>query len=85
MSFETSREEAIKLGQYMCLQDSQIKPFKQKIKDKTSLFHYTVEIHADPVFLDNMNDEACIKKTVPNPTRIASDLHSKWVKHNIKQ
>ena len=85
LSFETSREEAIKLGQYMCLQDSQIKPFKQIIKDKTSLFHYTVEIHADPVFLDNINEEAYIKKTVPNPTRIASDLHSKWVKHNIKQ
>ena len=29
LSFETSKDEAVKMGQYMCLQDSQIKPFKQ--------------------------------------------------------
>ena len=29
LSFETSKDEAVKMGQYMCLHDSQIKPFKQ--------------------------------------------------------
>jgi hypothetical protein len=73
LSFETSREEAMKLGQYMCLQDSQIKPFKQDIDNKTSLFHYSVEIQTDTVFLNEMNEKACMKEKVPNPTAAASN------------
>ena len=72
LSFETSREEAIKLGQYMCLQDSQIKPFKQDIENKTSLFHYSVEIQANTIFLNEMNDRACMKGKVQNQTIAAS-------------
>ena len=57
----------------MCLQDSQIKPFKQDIENKTSLFHYSVEIQADTVFLNEMNERACMKEKVPNPTTAASN------------
>lgn len=71
LSFETSKDEAVKMGQYMCLQDSQIKPFKQGIGNKNTLFHYSVEIQADPEFLIEMNKRACVKETVPNPTAAA--------------
>ena len=70
LSFETSKDEAVKMGQYMCLQDSQIKPFKIE-NEKTVLFHYSVEIQADPEFLTEMNKRACVKETVPNPTAAA--------------
>ena len=72
LSFETSKDEAVKMGQYMRLQDSQIKPFKQGIGNgKTLLFHYSVEIHADPEFLIEMNKRACVEEAVPNPTAAA--------------
>ena len=37
------------------------------------MFHYSVEIQADPEFLTEMNQRACVKdagwkETVPNPT-----------------
>ena len=72
LSFETSKDEAVKMGQYMRLQDSQIKPFKQGMGNgKTVLFHYSVEIQADPEFLTEMQKRACVKETVPNPTAAA--------------
>jgi hypothetical protein len=72
LSFETSKDEAVKMGQYMRLQDSQIKPFKQGIGNgKTLLFHYSVEIQADPEFLIEMNKRACVEEAVPNPTAAA--------------
>ena len=71
LSFETSKSEAVKMGQYMCLQDSQIKPFKQDIGNNNTLLHYSVEIHADLEFLTEMNKRACVKGTVPNSTAAA--------------
>ena len=74
LSFETSKDEAVKMGQFMRLQDSQIKPFKQGIGNgKTLLFHYSVEIQADPEFLIEMNRRACVKEAVPNPIAAATD------------
>ena len=35
------------------------------------MFHYSVEIQADPEFLTEMNKRACVKETVPNPTAAA--------------
>ena len=71
LSFETSKDEAVKMGQYMCLQDSQIKPFRQEVDNKTILFQYSVEIQADNEFLNEMNKRACMKETVPNSTAAA--------------
>ena len=73
LSFETSKDEAVKMGQYMCLQDSQIKPFKQGMENKNALFHYSVEIQADPEFLIEMNRRAYVKKAVPNPIATATE------------
>ena len=73
LSFETSKDEAVKMGQYMRLQDSQIIANQaiQTRNGKTLLFHYSVEIQADPEFLIEMNKRACVKETVPNPTAAA--------------
>jgi len=66
LSFETTKDEAIKMGQYMSLHDSQVKPFK--VENKNTLFNYTVEIQADPDFLARMNNSACIKTDTTTPT-----------------
>ena len=42
--------------------------FKTGSGNKNTLFHYSVEIQADPEFLTEMNKRACVKETVPNPT-----------------
>ena len=59
VSFETSREEAIELGHYFCLHDSQVKPFKSS----NNLFEYSVEIQANHEFLAIMNKSASSKET----------------------
>ena len=45
--------------------------FKTGSGNKNTLFHYSVEIQADPEFLTEMNKRACVKETVPNPTAAA--------------
>jgi hypothetical protein len=45
--------------------------FKTGIGNKNTLFHYSVEIQADPEFLIEMNKRACVKETVSNPTAAA--------------
>ena len=37
------------------------------------MFHYSVEIQADPEFLIEMNKRACVKETVPNPINNTDD------------
>merc|ERR1711971_1324532 len=72
LSFETSKDEAVQMGQYMLLQDSQIKPFKQGIgNEETVLLYYSVEIQANTEFLIEMNKRACVEEAVPNPTAAA--------------
>ena len=69
LSFETTKDEAIKMGHYMALHDSQVKPFKNDNK----LFNYSVEIKADPKFLSEMNKNACVKETTSNATDTAEE------------
>ena len=71
LSFETSHLEATEMGQYMCVRDCQIKPFKCIGNENFLVFHYGVEIQADPEFLTEMNKRACVKEAVPNPTAAA--------------
>ena len=59
VSFETSREEAMELGHYLCLHDSQVKPFKSN----NNLFDYSVEIQVNLEFLAVMNKSGSSKET----------------------
>jgi len=60
LSFQTTKDEAIKMGQYMCLQDAQVKPFQTGNEKTNTLFNYVVEVQADPEFLAEMNKSACV-------------------------
>ena len=55
LSFETTLDETIKMGRYVSLQDAQMKPFQTGNEKSNTLFNYSVEIHADPKFLAEMN------------------------------
>ena len=52
-SFDSSKEELSKLGQYLVLTDAQIKPFKNP--DHNTIFDYDVEVLAKPEILARMN------------------------------
>ena len=58
LSFETTKDEAIKMGRYMYLQDIQVKPLVIENDKSNTLFNYSVEILADPKFLAEMNKNA---------------------------
>ena len=49
----------MELGHYLCLHDSQVKPFKSS----NNLFEYSVEIQANHEFLALMNKSASPKET----------------------
>ena len=64
ISFETTKDEAINMGNYMSFLDSQVKPFKEA--NKNTIFNYTVEIQADPDFLGRLNKRSSVK--IDSPT-----------------
>ena len=55
LSFETTKKEAIETGQYMCLQDAQLKSLQTRNAENDTLINFSVEIKTDPEFLSRMN------------------------------
>ena len=66
LSYETTTYEAINMGRYLCLQDSQVKPFQIAAEPTNTLFNYTIEVKADPKFLVEMNKIACVNSKPPS-------------------
>ena len=61
LSFETTKDDAIKMGQYMCLQDAQVTALQtedENSKDGRKLIKYNVKIEVDPEFLLNVRRRA---------------------------
>ena len=57
LSFETTKEDAIKMGQHMCLQDAQVTALQtedENSKAGRKLIKYNVKIEVDPEFLSNV-------------------------------
>ena len=57
LSFETTKDDAIKMGQYMCLQDAQVTALQtedENSKTGRKLIKYNVKIEFDPEFLSNV-------------------------------
>ena len=80
LSFQTTKDEAIKMGQYMCLQDAQVKPFQTGNERTNTLFNYVVEIQADPEFLAEMNKSACVSgrgTSANNPNANSTKIEDK--------
>ena len=55
LSFETTKKEAIETGQYMCLQDAQMKALQTRNAENDRFINFSVEIKTDPDFLSKMN------------------------------
>ena len=55
LSFETTKKEAIETGQYMCLQDAQLKALQTRSAESNTLINFSVEIKTDPDFLSKMD------------------------------
>ena len=53
--------DAICKGEYMSLEDSQIKPFRSEQQDCDTLFNYSVEISADPKLLLDIYNRSSIE------------------------
>ena len=75
LSFETTKDEAIKMGHYMALHDSQVKPFKNDNK----LFNYSVEIKADPKFLAEMNKNASNATDTAEESKVIKSENSRII------
>lgn len=66
LSYETTKDEAVNMGRYLCLQDSQVKPFQIAAEKTNTLFNYSIEVKADPKFLAEMNKIACVNGKPPS-------------------
>ena len=55
LSFETTKNEALKMGRYISLHDDQVKAFKIGNETTNILFNYSVEIQTDPKILAELN------------------------------
>jgi len=51
LSFETTKMEALETGQYMSLQDAQLKSLQTRSAESNTLINFSVEIKTDPDFL----------------------------------
>ena len=62
LSYETTRDEAVSMGRCLRLQDSQVKPLEIAAEGTNRLFNYCIEVKADPKFLDEMTEFACVNR-----------------------
>ena len=64
LSCETTKDEAVKMGQYLCLLDSQVKPypFLMGAEETNTLLSYSVEVKVDPKFLAEYNKIAFVRR-----------------------
>ena len=74
LSYETTKDEAVNMGRYLCLQDSQVKPFQIAAEKTNTLFNYSIEVKADPKFLAEMNKIACVNGKPPSTPNANSTM-----------